>query len=273
MIAPPAQRGFLTSAYSLFRRSGILETSAGRRLFTSAYFLYKRYVEDDLHDLVRLHPGLLRGGDALDVGANIGYTVSLLARATDPGHKVYAFEPEAFNFGILQRVAAEPRFQGKIIALQCAVGAENGTIDLWVNERHHADHRIITDQFCSRDSGMTGISVPLVSIDCFLERNPGPVSFVKIDVQGYELPVCQGMKATLEKNPDITVVLEYAPSAMRELGFDPSQLIRFLVERGFQVYLVRPKGKLSAGMPASMDDSSYVDLLFSRRPIASGCEA
>lgn len=114
---------------------------------------------------------------------------------------------------------------------------------------------------------------PLVSIDLFLERNPGPVSFVKIDVQGFELPVCQGIKTTLERNPDVTVVLEYAPSAMRELGFNPSQLVGFLVDRGFQVYLVCPKGKLSPGIPSGLDDSGYVDLLFSRRPIACGEDA
>ena len=60
----------------------------------------------------------------------------------------------------------------------------------------------------------------MVSIDSFLESKPGPVSFVKIDVQGYELAVCQGMQNTLRKNLDITIVLEYTPSAMRELGFD-----------------------------------------------------
>lgn len=63
----------------------------------------------------------------------------------------------------------------------------------------------------------------------FLERNPGPVAFVK-------------MKTTLGRNPDPTVVLEYAPSGMRELGFDPSQL----------------------------DDSGCVDRLFGRRAIACG---
>jgi FkbM family methyltransferase len=263
----PTRDGLLMSSYSLVRRSGLLETSAGCRLFRSAYLLYKRYIEDDLQELVRSRPSLLRGGNVLDVGANIGYTATVLARTIVPAYRLYAFEPEPFNYSILQRDAAQPELGDKVIALQCAVGSEDGAIELWRNMRHHADHRVITDRFRAV-SGVSGISVPMVSIDRFIERNPGPVSFVKIDVQGFELPVCLGMKTTLERNPDLTVVLEYAPAAMRELGFDSSQLVGFLVDRGFQVYLVGRKGMLSPGIPTGLHDSGYVDLLFSRRPIA-----
>jgi len=57
---------------------------------------------------------------------------------------------------------------------------------------------------------------------------------------------------------------------MRELGFEPSHLIDFLVERDFKIYQVHPRGKLSQGMPAITNDSSYFNLLFSRRLLASG---
>ncbi len=258
--------------YSLVRQTGFLETPLGRRLFKSAYFLYKRYIEDDLRDLVQSYP-LVKGGDVLDIGANIGYTAAVLARAIEPGRKVYAFEPEPFNFRILERTALQPEFAGKIVATQCAVGAENGTVDLWINDHHHADHRVVTEQFRSAHPGSRAVSAPLVSVDSFLAGKPERVSFVKIDVQGYELAVCQGMQETLRQNPDVTVVLEYMPSAMRDLGFDPSKLIDFFVEREFKIYLVHPRGKLSQGMPSVMSDSGYFDLLFSRRSIACDGEA
>jgi FkbM family methyltransferase len=257
----------LLRAYSLVRRSGVLQTSVGRRLFKSAYFLYKRYIEDDLQEMLQAFPDLVGDGNVLDIGANIGYTAAVLAQAIKPDRKVFAFEPEPFNFKILQQTALQPEFEGKIAPHQCAVGAEDGTINLWINLGHHADHRVITDPFSAAHPGLTGVSAPLVSIDSFLENKQLQISFVKIDVQGYELAVCQGMQKTLQQNPDIVIFLEFAPSAMRELGFDPSHLINLLVENNFEIYLVHPRGKLSRGIPPVAMNSGYVDLLFSRRPI------
>lgn len=255
-------------AYSLVRRTGFLSTSLGRRLFKSAYFLYKRWIEDDLRDLILSYPTIVDGGNVLDIGANIGYTAAVLARATESGRKIYAFEPEPFNFKILLETAVQPEFGGKIVPLQLAVGAEDGTIDLWINDRHHADHRVVTEQFRSAHPGSRQVSVPMVTVDSFLRSHPGQISFVKIDVQGYELAVCQGMQETLSQNPDITVVLEFMPSAMRELGFEPSHLIDFLVALDFKIYCIHPRGKLTPGMPDTMNDPGYFDLLFSRHSIA-----
>jgi hypothetical protein len=80
------------------------------------------------------------------------------------------------------------------------------------------------------------------------------------------------MTETLRQNPEIAIVLEFMPSAMRELGFEPSNLIDFLVKQDFKVYQVHPRGKLSPGIPDRVNDSGYCDLLFSRQPIPYGRE-
>jgi FkbM family methyltransferase len=263
----------LLGAYPLVKRSGILGTSLGRWSFRSAYFLYKRYIEDDLRDLLLAFPSMVCGGDVLDIGANLGYTATVLAEAIEPGRRIYAFEPEAFNFKILEQIALQPKFKDKMIALPYAVGAENGSVHLWMNPGHHADHRIATQKFHSEHPDFRGTAVDMVRIDSFLESRPGNISFVKIDVQGYELAVCQGMEDTLRHNPDIAVVLEFMPSLMREMGFDPSQLIDFFVARNFKIYLVHPRGKLTQGLPTARNDSDYFDLLFTRRPMACDGES
>jgi hypothetical protein len=76
------------------------------------------------------------------------------------------------------------------------------------------------------------------------------------------------MRDTLKENPNLTVFLEFMPLALSGLGFEPSDLIEFFVERNFKIYQVHSGGKLTEGLPSAKKDSDYFDLLFSRRPMA-----
>lgn len=270
MLCRPFNRvqHLLIGIHGVLRRSGALDGGIGATLFHSAYIVYKRF-EDHLEPLLRRYPELLAGGNALDVGANVGYTASVLARRIDPARKVYAFEPEPRNFRMLQNVAASPKSGGRIEPFQLAVGEKEGVVQLWLNDRHHADHRVITAHFRSSRGTMPHIAVPVTSIDRFLADRPGPVSLVKIDVQGFEPQVCRGMSATLEGNPDMSIVLEYAPGAMRELGFNPADVLEILRGRGLACYALERGGRLSPAAPEAVSDDGYTDFVFTRRRLSS----
>src|SRR5262245_3574634 len=127
-----------TGAYAMARRSGFLDTDIGGRLFVSAYFLYKKYLEDPFDGLICRYPQLFQGGHILDVGANIGYSTSLFSRVVAPDKCVFAFEPEPFNFALLRHVI-RTRATDRVIAIPAAVGAVEGEIRLRLNPRHHGD--------------------------------------------------------------------------------------------------------------------------------------
>ncbi|HEY6393584.1 MAG TPA: FkbM family methyltransferase [Bryobacteraceae bacterium] len=261
-----------TGLYSGAKKSGLLNTRFGRWLFTSSYDAYKRHIEDPFHALIAKRPYLFQGGHAIDVGANIGYTSSLFARAIDPGFRVYAFEPDETNFGYLKERAERRENGGRIVPVRCAVGCTDGKIALWRNEHHHGDHRILTDQL--REAGVLLEAeadwVPVTTIDTFVRgAGPlGPVSFIKIDVQGYEFPVCQGMEKTLSDNPGAIVALEFMPTAMLELGFDSDEMLAWWKSKGYAVSALSRSGDIRPGVPSSLGKSGYVDLLFSLKSIA-----
>jgi FkbM family methyltransferase len=271
MAISPSQTRVLTGLYSITRRSGLLETGLGRKLFTSSYFLYKRYLEDPFAALARRRPGLFRGGDILDIGANIGYTAALFAQAADADAAVYAFEPEPFNFRLLENSIRNRKLQGKVVPVHSAVGEQSGAIELWINERHHADHRIATDNL--RANQMQGgggyVTVPMVGVDGFLAQREHrrPLCFIKIDVQGYELSVCRGMAATVTREPQAAVAVEYMPHALEELGYQASSLLDWFQERKFQMYSLGKGGELDHGLSDELAAKGYVDLLFSRVPL------
>jgi len=268
MAISASQARAVTGLYSFTRRSGLLETAFGRKLFTTSYFLYKRYLEDPFASLARQRPGLFRGGDILDIGANIGYTASLFAQAGDADAKVYAFEPEPFNFRLLQGGVRDRGLGEKVIPVHSAVGERAGKVELWINDHHHADHRIATDDLrANQGSGNAGyVTVPIISIDEFLVESgrSRPICLIKIDVQGYELAVCRGMGATIAQQRSTAVAVEYMPEAMHDLGYDAEAMLDWFREREFRMYSLGKKGELTKGLSGELAEKGYVDLIFSR---------
>jgi len=260
---------FLSRAYSLAVRSRLMELAWFRRIYAGAYFAYKRRLEDPFDGLVRRRPDLFRSGHILDVGAHIGYTSSIFFRVLGPGFRVYAFEPDPANVRMLRETVHRKGADGIIVPVQAAVGAEDGEVELWRNPLHPGDHRLATPWF--RQWGGARIAetlrVSLVSLDGFLGREDPttPVAFVKIDVQGYEPAVCQGMAKLLERCPRAVVALEYGPRELSAQGFDPPRLTEFFRSRGYLAHLLEKDGSFST-LPDDLDDLAekgrgYLDLL------------
>lgn len=263
----------LTGAYGLARPDKLLQIGLFRKAFVYAYFLYKKLFEDPFWNLVRRKPELFQQGDILDVGANIGYTSCVFATVLRPGSKVYAFEPDELSFGLLEEAVRSKNLSGAIEAMQMAVGSSDGRLKFWHNEKHSADHRVVTEHFGSSCPEGTKITtVPATTVDTFVRnRNLQNISFIKIDVQGYELAICEGMKNTLERFPDACVCLEYSPDALRELGFEPAKLLDFFRPRGYQLFvLTREDLQLvadDASFESCLNKHGYVDLLCSTRAL------
>lgn len=266
-----ASSSLFLRAYNVARAARVLDVPWFRRGFLFSYSLYKRWYEDPFWNLARRSPELFADGDVLDIGANVGYTAAVFARAAQSGAKVYAFEPDAQSFAELKEAVRRKKLAERVEIFNMAVGARDGEVEFWHNEEHAADHRVATEQF--KSSGIPEAQVTKVgmtSVDNFVrQRGLQSVAFVKIDVQGYELAVCEGMTETLAQFPQASVCFEYAPEGMRELGFEPAKLLRFFRDAGYQIHILTR----SAAMPAAEDHaieaaaarSGYVDLLCSRK--------
>jgi FkbM family methyltransferase len=265
--------GVFIRAYNVARRAGLLDWPWFQRIFLGAYFFYKRWYEDPFYALTKSHPALFAGGDVLDIGANIGYTACMFAAATTFPFKVYAFEPDQISFATLAEVTRRKHLGDRIELLNMAVGSGDGTLEFWHNEEHSADHRVVTSEFRSaRLDGSKITTVPVTSVDNFVAaRGLQSICFIKIDVQGYELAVCEGMKETLEKSPRLCVAFEYAPEGMRELGFDPAAVLHFFRAEGYKLYALSRKGIHAAPddllIADTAEHSGYVDLLCSKSPL------
>jgi len=271
-----SQISFFVRCFGIVQNSTILDYRWGQEVFRTLYFLYKRYVEDPFYGLVKQHPELCQNGHVLDIGANIGYTSYIFAKAIQPGFKVFAFEPEEHTFALLINCIQDKGLQNIIVPARAAIGDSEGRVNIWRNRHHSGDHRTVTKEFIKLLGNDTDEiqSVPAVTIDAFLESQHirEPISLIKIDVQGYELPVCCGMAKTLTVNSEASVAFEYSPDQMRQLGFDANSLLDFFFSRNFQLYFIEHSGKLVKLNDHLLGDHlnkhGYVNILASKQNIS-----
>jgi FkbM family methyltransferase len=173
----------------------------------------------------KLVMGLLRPGDiAVDVGAMIGYYTVILAKRVGPNGRVYAFEPDVENFALLES-NVQMNGYSHVECRNVLVGAESGPGKLWRATTNRGDHRA----FATADR--EAVDVEIVALDDVIDR---PVDIVKIDVQGYEPFVLDGMRGVIERSPQLAMLVEFCPALISEAGADPERLLRHLRDAGFQ---------------------------------------
>jgi FkbM family methyltransferase len=176
--------------------------------------------------------GYLKPGDVfLDIGANIGFFTIIAARLVGAQGKVYAFEPVPANIAALQHNLALNHFQHAKV-LPYAVSNRVGKGDLLL-ANWNGGASLAT---AARPPDLKGsILIDLVTIDEMLARKViEPPALVKIDVEGAELEVLEGMSATIQNYRPV-IVFEIDDGDLEAFTRKQAGCEAFLVNNGYQV--------------------------------------
>ena len=174
-----------------------------------------------------------RDGIVVDAGANWGYFSLIAAAACGPGGSVIALEPDPRHAEALTRNLALNGFT-QVRPMQAAAAGAAGTITLDGYGDGEAN-RGVSRIAAPRAAPMPGrrFDVPAVTIDAITAASPR-VDVVKIDVEGAEDLVLQGMQDGLATKRYRAILLELHPPLLRERGIDPEACIRRLLEAGYR---------------------------------------
>lgn len=215
-----------------------------------------KYEEDEISIFRRF---LRPGGVVLDIGANYGYYSITAAPYVRPGGRVFAFEPNPHIFDLMSGSSFLNGFTDVITP--CRMGAFNIKSELRfaVDETGPGGARIVFDDYVATDN-IKLLTVPVTPIDDFLPENT-LVDLVKLDVEGRERQVLEGMKQTIAASPDIVILMElfYSFFGNRE---DFAEFLTFLTdELGLSIFRMVGPGRLtSANFDDLVDRESYVVL-------------
>ncbi len=179
----------------------------------------QRYVGLGELDVMGFLLHALAPGDLfVDVGANIG-AASILAAGI--GCDVIAFEPVPENFAWLKRNIDLNAFGSRVRPRNCAVGESAGILSMSSEgATSHVETR-----------GEAALAVECTTLD--RELDDRPASVIKIDVEGFELPVIRGCVNILKQASLNAVICELKGHGAR-YGFDEGQVKLQLESAGFR---------------------------------------
>jgi FkbM family methyltransferase len=132
----------------------------------------------------------------LDIGANCGF-YSLIAAHKKLSSETIAFEPDPGNRAKLMRNIAANGLGEEIWVLDYALGDQPGETTLTEGSRHNRGESYLAQD--TMPAGATTHRVRVVRFDDEFKIK-AKRAFVKMDVEGYEFRVIDGMERTLKEN-------------------------------------------------------------------------
>jgi FkbM family methyltransferase len=214
-------------ARALGQRLGVIRpmVSAYRKMFAKSY-------EERFH---RALLDAIRPGDIVwDIGANVGVYTKLFAQRVGPTGRVVAFEPSPGPYAALAAAVERlPNVRLHNVALSQAPGRAAFYVG--------GDGSNTTDGLTPMSDQAEAIEVAVERADAFCAA--GAPNVVKIDVEGFELEVLEGMSETLAATPALRalfVEVHFLTLASRGLRHAPARMIAYLRGAGFAVKWIDP---------------------------------
>lgn len=191
---------------------------------------------------------LLRPGmRVVDVGANVGYYALIAADGVGPQGFVWAFEPDPRNAQLLRWNLEVNGFADRSAVIEAAALDRPRPIRFARLASHFGSHRVLAGS-ADVPAGSQQIVVEAVALDdCLGEQ--AEIHLMKIDAEGAEPYIWDGMPMLLERNRGIHLVMEFDPVQIRGQGRDPAVFLEAVLRAGFVLEIIGTDGNFRSCTP------------------------
>jgi FkbM family methyltransferase len=173
------------------------------------------------------------GNTVVDVGANVGYYTMIGAAGVGFEGRVHAVEADPNTFELLEKNIDVNGYGSIVRAHQCAASDARGELTLYQFRNHHGSNNVFAEGGADPRI-VAGVKVPAIPLD---ELIPGPVDVMKIDAEGSEPLIFEGMRKLLERSPRIQILMEFAPQ-MIERTLPPLEFLKRIRDAKLQCQAV-----------------------------------
>lgn len=247
--------------------TSLVRLKSGRRLYVDSRDInhgqeimitgiWEKFNTDLFHNILK------RGDTFVDVGANFGYFSILAGMLIGPKGKLYSFEPIPRVFDLLKKsLKANGYLQGKSKVFQMAVSDKIEEIDLFYKDGDYSGGSFYIPESRIKVEKFSSTKVKTITLDDQLSDIA--VDFIKIDAEGSESKIINGMSQVIQNSPNLKILLEYnAASISKHQNVD--QFKTKLNSFGFYFYAVGKDSSLRLVNPKDYNPPGNAYLLLSK---------
>lgn len=178
---------------------------------------------------------LLPGDTVIDVGANIGYISAHMAAAVGTNGTIHSLEPSTRVYGRLAAFAERANRHGyKIRVEQTALWDSPGQTRLTYPVSDNIGWISSVDGFMKPHNVVDEETVPRVRLDDYVDRHVQRIpKLTKIDVEGAEYFVLDGLTNFFESGHRPAIICEIAPNSFKHFGRQPGDLFSPMHKYGY----------------------------------------
>jgi FkbM family methyltransferase len=173
----------------------------------------------------------------IDVGAHVGYYTLLAYKLIAKTNSILAFEPSKKTFLILQKNLSDVN----IVCFNQAISSTKGELEFHETDSLNSEYNSLKNEFLLQNKiNFTTYTVPTSPLDDFANyfKNSKKV-FIKIDTEGSELDVLNGMKQILSHKNNV-IIMEF----INNNSTNYSNCLQILQLNFYKSYFINKDGEL-----------------------------
>lgn len=254
--------------YSSIKKDVLVRTPLGIYIYVNYSDWVERTIATGIYEekYVDFFLSKIKEGDIIiDIGSYIGYFSLLASQKVGIKGHIYAFEPIPRNYRRLMRnidinhiknikaynLGVSDKNENTFFNMPIDIPAESSLYNIHVTE-------LKTDILIKKEL----IDVRLILFDQFsINEGIRNINIIKIDTEGAELKVLEGMKKTL-KNNDITLFIEILPFLIEKIGYSVEDIINLLLKCNFNyIYTTYSRSKINKMKMTSENISDIIEFI------------
>ncbi|CAA2141972.1 FkbM family methyltransferase [Hyphomicrobium sp. ghe19] len=220
---------------------------------------WEQWITNVFRTLVR--PGM----NVIDIGANVGWYSLLAADLIGQSGRLVSFEANPDLSALTYRNLMVNGFLDRSTVVPSAVYSECTTLEFKIYNHYMGSSSIFatSDAAAQFHDSIRELSVNAVTLDSYFPAGT-KIDFIKIDAEGAEPFILKGAERLLSENPDIQIMMEFAPSILAGAYGSIEKFHDDLKSYGFTIFRIEHDSSLAQVTLEELSATPHCDVVLKR---------